>query len=468
MPPLRALTPTAAQQPLDERRARRLSTDRFIPSRYATDLGVSAFEVEQGGGSTHEGEANASPAKEEYKKRLAAELFRGGPANNRVLNFGNRPASDLPKMEIPACGDDSLRMLYTLNRQAVKRVSWTGRVIPQSPERILDAPELLDDYYLNLLDWNDSNILAVALGDSVYLWNATSGAITPLISPQTSGSSGSHITSIAWAPRGQPHMAVGTSDNKVQIWDTAKCRMVRSMDGHCGRVGVLAWNGSMLSSGSRDASIIHRDARSPQHIFTRLEGHAGEVCGLKWAPHGVQLASGGNDNMLNVWDERRLTSAVPMYTFNHHKAAVKALAWSPWQKHVLASGGGTADCMIRFWNTSSGQFINAVDTHSQVCALQWSQHDKELVSSHGYCHNQLILWKYPSMVKVAELTGHTSRVLHMAQSPDGTTIVSAAADETLRFWKILGPDVGGRRSERESVLGAEAVAGSSASAWTIR
>ena len=70
-------------------------------------------------------------------------------------------------------------------------------------------------------------------------------------------------------------------------------------------------------------------------------------------------------------------------------------------------------------------------------ALQWSAHDKELVSSHGYSHNQLILWKYPSMVKVAELTGHTSRVLHMAQSPDGNTVVSAAADETLRFWKCF-------------------------------
>ena len=35
----------------------------------------------------------------------------------------------------------------------------------------------------------------------------------------------------------------------------------------------------------------------------------------------------------------------------------------------------------------------------QVCALQWSVHDKELVSSHGYSHNQLILWKYPSMVR---------------------------------------------------------------------
>ena len=99
--------------------------------------------------------------------------------------------------------------------------------------------------------------------------------------------------------------------------------------------------------------------------------------------------------------------------------------------------------------------INSVDTKSQVCALQWSANDKELVSSHGYSHNQLILWKYPSMVRVAELTGHTSRVLHMAQSPDGTTICSAAADETLRFWKVLsGGDQNkkGKAAAQSSVL----------------
>ena len=39
--------------------------------------------------------------------------------------------------------------------------------------------------------------------------------------------------------------------------------------------------------------------------------------------------------------------------------------------------------------------------------------------------------------QVAEMSGHTSRVLHLAQSPDGTTICSAAADETLRFWKCF-------------------------------
>jgi cell division cycle protein 20 (cofactor of APC complex) len=43
------------------------------------------------------------------------------------------------------------------------------------------------------------------------------------------------------------------------------------------------------------------------------------------------------------------------------------------------------------------------------------------------------------MAKVKELEGHASRVLHLAVSPDGGTVVSAAADETLRFWEVFAP-----------------------------
>ena len=384
-----------------------------------------------------------------YKKKLASKLFQGGLQDRRILAFGSRAA--------PAADDPPLRVLYNANREAAMQPRKYTRHIPQSPERILDAPDLLDDYYLNLLDWNAQNILGVALGDSVYLWNAGNGGITQLM--QTSGE-GSHVTSVAWSQKASL-MAIGTSNNEVQLWDTEKCELVRNMPGHCARVGALAWNGHVLSSGSRDATINHHDHRVPRHRVATLHGHQQEVCGLKWSPWGTQLASGGNDNLLNVWDDRRVQTAPPVFTFDQHRAAVKALAWCPWQKNLLASGGGTADRMIRFWNTGSGSFLNAVDTHSQVCALQWSQHDKEIVSSHGFSHNQLILWKYPHMVKASELTGHTARVLHLAQSPDGTTVVSAAADETLRFWKILS---GGQQQRRQRSDVQDSLV--SPSAWT--
>lgn len=74
-----------------------------------------------------------------------------------------------------------------------------------------------------------------------------------------------------------------------------------------------------------------------------------------------------------------------------------------------------------------------------MCSIQWSDSYKELVTSHGFSDNQLILWKYPTMQKTHEFTGHTKRVLHMAKSPDGSTICSASADETLRFWDLFSP-----------------------------
>lgn len=90
----------------------------------------------------------------------------------------------------------------------------------------------------------------------------------------------------------------------------------------------------------------------------------------------------------------------PRHTIMEHIAAVKAVSWCPWQRNTLATGGGTADRTIRIWNASNGTNMRCVNTGSQVCAIQWSEHHKELVSSHGFSDNQLILWKYPNMTKV--------------------------------------------------------------------
>jgi len=368
---------------------------------------------------------DTTPSHEEYKAALSDALFEGRQKQTRIL-------LTKPINEYPQTPDSPIRVLHDsiATSPITRSKSRYLRQIPQHPERILDAPELVDDYYLNLLDWSRTNIVAIALNRTVYLWNAETGTSTELMH---TAEEGNIITSLSFGANGHT-LALGTNEAQIQIWDVERAKLVRSMSGHSARVGSLDWNRHTLSSGSRDASIINHDVRMGHAQTSILQGHQQEVCGLKWSPDGTFLASGGNDNLLNLWDAHGTT---PRFTFDHHEAAVKALAWCPWQPNLLASGGGTADRHIRFWNTSTGTCVNSVDTKSQVCAIQWSKHYKELVSSHGYSQNQLIVWKYPSMTKIAELKRHTSRVLHLAMSPDGKTVASAAGDESLCFWKVF-------------------------------
>ena len=418
-------------------------SDRFIASRTCNDFDLALRRISSGEDANAEGggvskDCEQSVLRNSFRRSLRDTLLaddenadpEGGSdasLDGRVLHF--RCPRRVPQ-----------RAMFRPALQVVPSSVMTssaegtmGRHISGTPLRILDAPDLVDDYYLNLIHWSSTDVLAVALGASVYLWDAKTSAIEHLVQLDTAGD---FVTSVNWSRDGKT-LAVGTNNCAVQLYDAEALRLVRQMSGHHARVGSLSWQGDgCVTSGSRDAQILHHDARARRGgVVHRFSGHHQEVCGLRWNSDGTALASGGNENFLCLWDAR---GSGPRLTLTQHNAAVKALAWAPFSRHLLASGGGTADRCIRLWNTSSGACQQSVDTGSQVCSLLWSPHSKELLSSHGFSENQLVLWKYPQMQRVKELRGHTARVLHMATSPDATTVVSAASDETLRFWNVFG------------------------------
>jgi cell division cycle 20, cofactor of APC complex len=153
-------------------------------------MNVARFNLIKENSRPNSATMHTSPAKEHYKELLAESMFESAesisepvPDETDLLQKSSsapRILSFTKKAPAPAASQNNrLRVLYTQNKtdsKVTKSVSAT-RHIPAQPEKILDAPELLDDYYLNLLDWNCQNVLAVALGRSVYLWNATSGTI---------------------------------------------------------------------------------------------------------------------------------------------------------------------------------------------------------------------------------------------------------------------------------------------------
>ena len=400
------------------------------------------------------------------KRLLSFSKLPSGPMR------GRRTSAYLPKSSKNLIND--IKEIYENNMNLYKGIlDGEGnlnllRKIPQEPEKILDAPQLADDFYLNILDWGNQNILSVCLGNVVYLWNGTTGHISSLNKPQNED----NVCSVSFMNNGTC-LAVGLSNGITELWDIEKNTKLRNLDGHTSRISGLDWSNYLLTTGGKDSLILNHDVRIKEHTVHKLiNGHSKEVCSIKWDTEGNSLASGGNDNLVYIWDikgttpkntisiwnliehgnESPLATEIsPLHCFNQHEAAVKAVAWSPWQRGVLATGGGKKDHTIKFWNTETGNLLNSYDTGSQVCALVWNKFEKEIISSHGYSKNQITVWTYPKMSKIVDLLGHMNRVLYLTMSPDGCTLVSGSSDETLRFWNINDPEKIKEQNQQENV-----------------
>lgn len=354
-----------------------------------------------------------------YESSLADAC--GVNLNTRILAFKPLPPESSKPIDLRAQYNRPLKSSKAKGSQFRRRVQ-------TAPERVLDAPGLLDDYYLNLLDWSSGNQVAIGLERNVYVWSADSGSVNCLLetSPDT------YVSSVKWSGDGA-YVGVGLGTGEVQIWDVEEGTKLRSMFGHDSRVGVMGWSKHTLSTGARSGLVFNHDVRIAQHKVAELVSHTSEVCGLEWRPDGAQLATGGNDNLVNIWDARSLSA--PKFTKTNHRAAVKALSWCPWQLNLLATGGGSYDRHIHFWNTTTGARTNSIDTGSQVTSLRWSNH----------------------LVRNVEIPAHETRVLHSCLSPDGQLLATAAADESLKFWKIFERKPGTSASaSREGGVGSKA------------
>uniref|UniRef100_A0A673X1E9 Fizzy and cell division cycle 20 related 1 n=1 Tax=Salmo trutta TaxID=8032 RepID=A0A673X1E9_SALTR len=99
------------------------------------------------------------------------------------------------------------------------------RKIAKIPLKVLDAPELQDDFYLNLVDWSALNVLS-------RLRHLSISGVTRLCDLAMEGDS---VTSVGWSEGN--HVAVGTHKGYVQIWDAAAGKKLFTREGHTARVG---------------------------------------------------------------------------------------------------------------------------------------------------------------------------------------------------------------------------------------
>ncbi|NXA44919.1 CD20B protein, partial [Nothocercus julius] len=283
-----------------------------------------------------------------------------------------------------------------------RAVTTTKLFIPLEPEVRLHVAGLRNDYYLNILDWNHENLLALALGPAAHVWN---GRTLQGIESIDLNSSFKYISSLAWIKEGTC-LAVGTSDGEVQLWDIETKKRLRNMFGHLSVVGALSWNHYILSSGSRLGSIHHHDVRVAQHHVGTLCQNKQSICSLKWSLTNQLLASGSSDGILNIWhsDPGVKVQSQPLKTIPH-SSAVKAVNWCPWQSKILATGGGMKDGILRVWDINHEKLIQSAATDSQICSLLWLPKTNELLTGQGLPGNHMIIWKYPMLINSSQLYG---------------------------------------------------------------
>lgn len=219
----------------------------------------------------------------------------------KVLSFS-------PPSPTGSCRSDTSRSIrQQYNRPVRKQI--VRRHIPDWAEKTLDAPGVDCDYNANILDSSVDNLVAIGLGDTLYLYNAVTGAIDSVQCK-------SHISSVAISNAGE-HVAVGDASG-ITLYDTIELKKQRTLPS----LGItsLSWQGDIVSAGNSKGSLLHYDVTKAKPLVQRVENPGlGSIIGLKWRVDGVSIATSHTDGYVKVYDRNRLEKAT-MEQYEPHSA----------------------------------------------------------------------------------------------------------------------------------------------------
>ncbi len=366
------------------------------------------------------------------------------PEGSRVLLFSpEKPSNPLTP---PHC--------YPLRTQVNRMFSphkdlGSAPKLQVRPIKILDAPNVLDDFYSNTMFWSQANNFVIALSPSdgqsrsstlynMQNFNPFSTSTPPINQAITIPDNIAH----AVMPLNETKMVSGWHDGTLKLHTLGEAEnrstpFIREIDTSPSIIySLLRISLETFACGNGEGELMHVDLRTPLGITVQLKKHHQQITALTYnGAYGI--ASGGNDNQIKLWDIRYLSNE-PINTNSFHSAAVKALAFQPNAPRYLVSGGGTVCKKLCYWDIYADAVLSTQDTFSQISGIQHLNDPNYFVSIHGHSDPSLKLWKLSKghFLKVSEVSTGTGRTLSVAKAPEADVIATLNTDETLRFFHV--------------------------------
>lgn len=244
------------------------------------------------------------------------------------------------------------------------------------------------------------------------------------------------IQALGYSPKTK-QLAAG-SFGMVQILDGTTLKPVRKLEGVSGKVNAVAFSadGSMLFAAAGDAGlsgIAYQWKVSDGSLVRKYEGHTDAIYALALSPDGKMLATGSYDQKIKLWN---VETGVEALLLKGHNGGVFGLSYRPDGK-VLASA--SADRTVKLWEIPTGKRL---DTLSQPLKEQTTvtfSPDGKTLAAAGV-DNRIRVWSIsPQATEGSNKLlftrfAHEGALLNLAYTSDGKSLISTAADKTVKTW----------------------------------
>ncbi len=268
----------------------------------------------------------------------------------------------------------------------------------------------------------DASCLVVAEGLHLRLFDLATGIERPRFESHRSP-----IASMAYAPDGK-HLASGSNDGQLLIWDAQDGRVAGRFEGHISVVYGLAFtgDGKRLISGGRDGSIRLWDSETTKPIAL-LGQHEMAIFDVAIAADGSRMGAVTADGTARLW----AADGKETLRIKGLRGVELSLAFSPDGEAVATAGRE-----LQLWRTEDGKELNDWrEFKSPLTCLAFSPDGGALAV--GEMNRRVTLFEVASGEVLFTLDGHLGRVLDLAFDPSGKRIATISSGSNLvRLWSV--------------------------------